>query len=477
MMDEASFLQAFFLRIKASEPLIWLDTSDDDWILEALKRELSSSTVELVISDNPDMPSLEQLSARKVVVWVNAVTEELKAHEHALLRLSRRMKSMLTLIILASPSLSCPDALGRIPRLEAPLPGLGARKALIEAAMGPHARNAERLQRLVFASAGLTRGQIWRIMMRSVIEARENPGFTAWEARIVEEKKQLLAHDMSLEVIDDPAILADVGGADELKIWLSQRESVFSDEARKFGLMPPRGLLLVGIQGCGKSLIAKAIANAWHFPLLRLDMSAIFAISHESPDAVLQRALKVADAMAPAVIWCDEIEKAFAQGADPTTRRMLGHILNWLQERRANSFFVATANDVTELPSELIRKGRFDELFFVDLPDEKARADIFAIHLRKRHRDPRRFNCEKLAAEARHFSGAEIEQAVIAALFTAFSRGSELKQDDILDAIQDIVPLYKQREDDIKRLREWATERTRQATNNAKLLSYFSKMS
>jgi SpoVK/Ycf46/Vps4 family AAA+-type ATPase len=343
--------------------------------------------------------------------------------------------------------------------------------------MGPHARNAERLQRLVFASAGLTRGQIWRIMMRSVIEARENPGFTAWEARIVEEKKQLLAHDMSLEVIDDPAILADVGGADELKIWLSQRESVFSDEARKFGLMPPRGLLLVGIQGCGKSLIAKAIANAWHFPLLRLDMSSIFAISHESPDAVLQRALKVADAMAPAVIWCDEIEKAFAQGADPTTRRMLGHILNWLQERRANSFFVATANDVTELPSELIRKGRFDELFFVDLPDEKARADIFAIHLRKRHRDPRRFNCEKLAAEARHFSGAEIEQAVIAALFTAFSRGSELKQDDILDAIQDIVPLYKQREDDIKRLREWATERTRQATNNAKLLSYFSKMS
>jgi SpoVK/Ycf46/Vps4 family AAA+-type ATPase len=173
----------------------------------------------------------------------------------------------------------------------------------------------------------------------------------------------------------------------------------------------------------------------------------------------------------------DRVEKAFAQGADPTTRRMLGHILNWLQERRANSFFVATANDVTELPSELIRKGRFDELFFVDLPDEKARADIFAIHLRKRHRDPRRFNCEKLAAEARHFSGAEIEQAVIAALFTAFSRGSELKQDDILDAIQDIVPLYKQREDDIKRLREWATERTRQATNNAKLLSYFSKMS
>ena len=202
-------------------------------------------------------------------------------------------------------------------------------------------------------------------------------------------------------------------------------------------------------------------------------MSAIFADNSESPDAVLQRALQVADAMAPAVIWCDEIEKAFAEGSDPTTRRLLGHILNWLQERRANSFFVATANDVRELPSELIRKGRFDELFFIDLPDEKARADIFAIHLKKRNRNPKLFNCEQLAMKSQHFSGAEIEQAVISGLFSAFAHHREITQDDIIDAIQDTVPLYKQREDDIKHLREWATERTRSAANNARMLSYF----
>lgn len=473
-MDENSFLRILILSMMASEPVIWVETPEDDWIIESIKHYVDEKSMKFSVVEEPDFEALERVRERTVVLWCNATTEDYHQSSKFLMHLSRRFKTELTLIILMHPVQKRPECLRHIPLLSAPLPTFEARKKFIQQTLGMFAQNAARLERLTIQSAGLTRSQIYRILQRTLVEARENPRFNSWDSRISEEKKRLLARDMSIEVIDDSATLDDVGGADELKIWLQQRAAVFSDEARKFGLMPPRGLLLVGIQGCGKSLIAKAIANTWQFPLLRLDMSSIFAGGAESPDAVLQKALAVADAMAPAVIWCDEIEKSFDEGADPATRRLLGHILNWLQERRSNSFFVATANDVRQLPAELIRKGRFDELFFVDLPDEKARAAIFAIHLRRRHRDPAKFDCERMAIESKNFSGAEIEQAVIAGLFNAFDKRRELTQDDILDAIQDIVPLYKQREDDIKRLREWATERTRMAANNARLLSYFS---
>ena len=201
-------------------------------------------------------------------------------------------------------------------------------------------------------------------------------------------------------------------------------------------------------------------------------MTAIFSAS-DAPDAVLRHALRVADAMSPAIIWCDEIEKAFADNADTTTRRLLGHILNWMQERQSSAFFVATANDVRHLPAELMRKGRFDELFFLDLPDLDSRAQIFGIHLKKRGRNPDDFDLHRLAMESVNFSGAEIEQAVVAALFTAFNRQKDVSTEGILDELHDIVPLYKQREDDVKELREWASEKTRHAANNARMLSYF----
>ena len=472
-MNEKSFIQQIILRIKAAEPLIWIETPDCDWIVDSLKLYLESSKIHYNITQKSPVNSFDNSVAQHVYIWNVLSSRELDTNADDICRHNSQLKTSATLIIITIAGLTRPQALNNIPTLNAPLPSTNERKSLAQKALGKLAENDEKLDRIAFSSAGLTRTQLYRVLMRCNVEATNNPAFDDWERRIVDEKKYILAKDLSLEVMDDPASMNDVGGADELKIWIKQRSAVFSDDARKFGLMPPRGLLLVGIQGCGKSLIAKAIANAWKFPLLKLDMSSIFADNSESPDAVLQRALQVADAMAPAVIWCDEIEKAFAEGSDPTTRRLLGHILNWLQERRANSFFVATANDVRELPSELIRKGRFDELFFIDLPDEKARADIFAIHLKKRNRNPDLFNCEQLAMKSQHFSGAEIEQAVISGLFAAFAQNRDITQDDIIDAIQDTVPLYKQREDDIKHLREWATERTRSAANNARMLSYF----
>lgn len=473
-MNESSFLSHVALRLKAGEPVVWIESVDDDWIVEGVKR-IVGAWGDCRVVEKIDFEAVDMGESKRRVVWLwqGAMQADIAAAEKALLLRSKRLRAPSTVVVLVSPtSVVRPATLENIPILSAPLPSLEARQALIKLALGAHVKDASLIDQMGFATAGMSRLQIYRVLMRILIESRENAEFNSWILRITEEKKQLLAANLSLDVVDDVTKMSDVGGADELKMWLSERSQAFGVRAREFGLTPPRGVLLVGIQGCGKSLIAKSIANAWGFPLLRLDMTAIFSAS-DAPDAVLRHALRVADAMSPAIIWCDEIEKAFADNADTTTRRLLGHILNWMQERQSSAFFVATANDVRHLPAELMRKGRFDELFFLDLPDLDSRAQIFGIHLKKRGRNPADFDLHRLARESVNFSGAEIEQAVVAALFTAFNRQKDVSTEGILDELHDIVPLYKQREDDVKELREWASEKTRHAANNARMLSYF----
>lgn len=473
-MNESSFLSHVALRLKAGEPVVWIESVDDDWIVEGVKR-IVGAWGDCRVVEKIDFEAVDMGESKRRVVWLwqGAMQADIASAEKALLLRSKRLRAPSTVVVLVSPtSVVRPATLENIPILSAPLPSLEARQALIKLALGAHVKDASLIDQMGFATAGMSRLQIYRVLMRILIESRENAEFNSWILRITEEKKQLLAANLSLDVVDDVTKMSDVGGADELKMWLSERSQAFGVRAREFGLTPPRGVLLVGIQGCGKSLIAKSIANAWGFPLLRLDMTAIFSAS-DAPDAVLRHALRVADAMSPAIIWCDEIEKAFADNADTTTRRLLGHILNWMQERQSSAFFVATANDVRHLPAELMRKGRFDELFFLDLPDLDSRAQIFGIHLKKRGRNPDDFDLHRLAMESVNFSGAEIEQAVVAALFTAFNRQKDVSTEGILDELHDIVPLYKQREDDVKELREWASEKTRHAANNARMLSYF----
>ena len=473
-MNESSFLSHVALRLKAGEPVVWIESVDDDWIVEGVKR-IVGAWGDCRVVEKIDFEAVDMGESKRRVVWVwqGAMQADISVAEKALLMRSKRLRAPSTVVVLVSPtSVVRPATLENIPILSAPLPSLEARQALIKLALGAHVKDASLIDQMGFATAGMSRLQIYRVLMRILIESRENAEFNSWIPRITEEKKQLLAANLSLDVVDDVTKMSEVGGADELKMWLSERSQAFGVRAREFGLTPPRGVLLVGIQGCGKSLIAKSIANAWGFPLLRLDITAIFSAS-DAPDAVLRHALRVADAMSPAIIWCDEIEKAFADNADTTTRRLLGHILNWMQERQSSAFFVATANDVRHLPAELMRKGRFDELFFLDLPDLDSRAQIFGIHLKKRGRNPDDFDLHRLAMESVNFSGAEIEQAVVAALFTAFNRQKDVSTEGILDELHDIVPLYKQREDDVKELREWASEKTRHAANNARMLSYF----
>jgi SpoVK/Ycf46/Vps4 family AAA+-type ATPase len=254
----------------------------------------------------------------------------------------------------------------------------------------------------------------------------------------------------------------DLGGLRRFKAWLAERQAAFLGSGLAAGLPPPRGVLLLGVQGSGKSLAARAVAGAWGVPLLRLDMGTLYNKYYGESERNLRSALTLAENMAPCVLWIDEIEKALASGGDDggTSRRMLGTLLTWLAERPAPVFVAATANDIAQLPPELIRKGRLDEIFFVDLPDAAVRADIFAIQLRKRALEAAGFDRAELARLSEGFSGAEIEQAVVSACYGAAAAGRGARQEDVARAIGQTRPLAHVMAESIAALRDWARGRT-----------------
>jgi MoxR-like ATPase len=319
---------------------------------------------------------------------------------------------------------------------------------------------------------GLSSGEAVRVLRKAL---RTAGAFDARAvAEIVRDKRRALHRTPALTFLDDETGLADVGGLGELKSWLAERRRAFTDEAVAFGLPTPRGLLLLGVQGCGKSLSARAVAREWQFPLLRLDLAAAFG-GERSPELALREAVEVAGSLAPAVLWIDEIEKGFAAAlSDPVASRVFGWFLTWLSEKREPVFVVATANDVKGLPPELLRRGRFDELFFVDLPTAAERAEILRIHLGKRGRDPLQFEIDELALAAERLTGAELEQVVAAALYTAFAESRELSGNDLANAIEQTVPLYDTYEERIKELRDWARHRARMASVDGRIAELFS---
>lgn len=287
---------------------------------------------------------------------------------------------------------------------------------------------------------------------------------------VLSEKKQIIRKSGLLEYYSAEESFADVGGLENLKEWLRKRAAAFSERARKFGLPEPRGILLLGVQGCGKSLCAKAVSGLWNLPLLRFDLGNVFGKYVGESEANIRKALKTADSLAPCVLWLDELEKGFSgTGGDDggTSARVLGTFLTWLQEKKSPVFIIATANDVTRLPPELLRKGRLDEIFFVDLPAPEERRHILEIHLAKRNRDPAVFDLERLSTLSEGFSGAEIEQAIIEGLYDAFDRNRELTTEDIAVNLRATVPLSKTMSEAIERLREWAGSRARHASSSA----------
>ncbi|MER3414261.1 MAG: ATPase [Armatimonadota bacterium] len=325
----------------------------------------------------------------------------------------------------------------------------------------------ERREEIVKACSGLTLDEVESVFSRSLVEKKALDHDV-----ILEQKKQIIRKSGLLEYYPASESLKEVGGMEYLKEWLRKRAKSFTSPARDFGLPAPKGVLLLGVQGCGKSLVAKAIASHWNLPMLRMDVGRIFGSLVGQSEQNVRRAIQVAEGVAPCVLWADELEKAFAglQGSgysdSGTTARVFATFLTWMQEKTAPVFLVATANDVTKLPPELLRKGRFDEMFFIDLPDSGEREEIFRIHLRKRKRDPEQFDLDNLSRITAGFSGAEIEQAVVDALFTAFDAGRDLAQEDLEAEVTSTVPLSVMMSEEIQQLREWARLRARPAGRN-----------
>ncbi|MBN1508050.1 MAG: AAA family ATPase [Sedimentisphaerales bacterium] len=309
---------------------------------------------------------------------------------------------------------------------------------------------------------GLTRRQAVRIITDAV---GADQSFNDDDINVViANKRRIIQQGGLLEYIQTPLDLSEIGGMSRLKKWLNDRRDVFSPEARAFGIVPPKGVLMLGVQGAGKSLCAKAIATGWQQPLLRLDPSTLYASFIGESERNLREALRQTEMMAPVILWIDEIEKAFASAASRSadgglSQRMFGTLLTWLQEHQGPVFVVATANDIEALPPELLRKGRFDEIFFVDLPTKEVRKEIYAIHLRKRGRDPAAFDLDALSHATEGFSGSEIEQAVIAALHAAYADKTQLDADRVIAAARCSPPLSATMAERVIALREWAKGR------------------
>ncbi len=283
---------------------------------------------------------------------------------------------------------------------------------------------------------------------------------------IQEYKKRVILKEGVLEYVPSTWSIDDIGGLDNLKDWLIKRKDAFSEEAIKFGLTPPKGILVMGITGCGKSLSIKTIASLWNIPMFRLDMNLVYSGIAGPPEEAFMRALKTLEAMAPSILWIDEIESGIThKHSEGPTSRVLGYFLTWLQEKKADIFVAATANRIDMLPAELLRRGRFDQIFFIDLPTEKERIEIFKIHLQKRGNDPERFDLVQLAKITKGWSGAEIEEAIKSAMYEAFNQKRPLNEDDLYKIFGNTVPLSTTMAEQIKYIRSWAHRRAVRASS------------
>ena len=323
-------------------------------------------------------------------------------------------------------------------------------------------------EKMVEAALGLTESQAKRVYARALVST---PILDDRAIDLVtEEKKQIIRESEALEFYAVSETPEDVGGLGLLKEWLRLRERAFTAEARAYGLPTPKGITLLGIPGTGKSLTAKTIGGLWHQPLLRLDVGAIFGSLVGESEEKLRQALRLVETVAPCILWVDEIEKALAHGGldSGTSTRVFGSFLTWMQEKTAPVFVVATANDISSLPPELLRKGRFDEIFFLDLPTEEERKEIFAVHLRKRRRIPIDYDIEALAAASEGYVGAELEQAVIEAMYIGFNDNQrEFTTEDILKSLKRLVPLSVSQRETIGSLRLWLREGRAQSASFA----------
>ncbi len=393
-------------------------------------------------------------------------------------------KSKNTLILL-TPELKIPMELEKlITVIEYPLPDYSELESLLDELINAVKRNPsvvidltpEIKEKIIKAAHGLTKQEAESAFAKALVK---NNRLGAEDIDVIlTEKEQIIKKGGILEYYHASEKFSHVGGLGILKEWFKKRGEAFSEKAREYGLPQPKGVLLLGVQGCGKSLCAKVVSSLWNLPLLRLDIGSVFSGIVGSSESNIRKAIFMAESLSPCILWIDEIEKGLSgmkssgMSDGGTTARIFATLLSWMQEKTKPVFVIATANDITQLPPELLRKGRFDEIFFVDLPNRSEREQILTIHLKKRGRNPDDFDVPGLIEASRGFSGAEIEQAIISALYDAFSDGvRDIVTGDVLESLTETYPISKTMANKINELRDWANDRARFASSSEDQLS------
>ncbi len=500
MSEQPAFLREIDTLIRARYPLLYLVTFEEqrvETMLGELARAHGKELVEWTATrglrtftgqhrgppaEESDNPVLALLQIQKLPKPSLVLLKDFHRHledplvVRALRELGTSLKTAFTTVLVVAPTLRLPEELEKdVSVIDVPLPSRADLMQLLRDIARVVTKNrkatvelsAEQAEMLVGAAHGLTLSEAENAFAKAI--ARDNKLDGSDLQLILDEKSQVIRKSGLLEYYATDQSLSDVGGLTHLKRWLERRKNAFSEKARAFGLPAPKGLLLLGVQGCGKSLTAKAIATSWRLPLVRLDMGRIFSGLVGSSEENLRKAIRAVESLSPVVLWVDEIEKGLAGsggGANDTgvAARVLGTLLTWLQEKTSSVFVVATANRIESLPPELLRKGRFDEIFFVDLPSESERASILEIQLKKRKRDPAQFPVAEIAKATEQFSGAELEQLIVSGLYDAFADEVELGGAHLLGAAKETAPLAVTMAEDVAKLRAWAKSRTRAAS-------------
>jgi SpoVK/Ycf46/Vps4 family AAA+-type ATPase len=479
-----TFEQQLDLYLRARCTLLILVTAEEERALQVIKAVCDPPrrcALEWDIAEGysaltpgvPTPPGRDPLAALDQVELVegNVLFVLKDFHEHwsapavkrKLRSLAQRLKFTRKSILITTPASRVPEELkDEAVLLTMPPPSARELEAVLDRlTMTPGVRyelSAQGREKLIQAALGLTLAQAQRVFAKAIVA---DGALADGDIDLVtEEKRVLIRESEALEFHPATRDLEDVGGLDALKQWLRLRERAFTREATDYGLPAPKGMALLGIPGTGKSLVAKVIASLWRMPLFRLDTGALFGSLVGESEERARRALRLAESAAPAILWIDEVDKALAHGGldSGTSTRVFGSLLTWMQEKTAPVFVVATANSISHLPPELLRKGRFDEVFFLDLPRAEERAEILKVHLRKRRRAPEKFDLSRLSAESEGYTGAELEQAVLDAMYVGFNEGRELTTDDISATLARQIPLSVSQREDIGALRSWLRE-------------------
>ncbi|AOY82091.1 MULTISPECIES: AAA family ATPase [Moorena] len=494
-----NFNDEFELLLRARYPLLYIPTLEEERVETAIKqsaKRLGNRGVYIWdfvdgYQGNPNDIGFGRRNPLQALEFVDRIGESAAAifvlrdfHRfledvsvaRKLRNLARTLKSQPKNIVIVTPQVSVPSDLTEVLTvLEFPLPTASEIKAEVKRLLGATGQNLTEkiIDELVRSALGLSLERIRRVLARGI--ASNNAIQPSDVELILEEKRQSIRQTQILEFYPTQEKISDIGGLDNLKDWLLRRGGAFTEQARQYGLPHPRGLLLVGIQGTGKSLTAKAIANHWHLPLLRLDVGRLFGGLVGESESRTRQMIQLAEALAPCILWIDEIDKAFSglssKGDAGTTSRVFGTFISWLAEKKSPVFVVATANNIQALPPEMLRKGRFDEIFFVGLPNQEERRAIFDLHLsRLRPHNLKSYALDRLAYETPDFSGAEIEQTLIEAMHIGFSQNRDFTTDDILEAASQIIPLARTAQEQIQFLQDWAAAgKARMASRNTPL--------